>query len=176
MHPSSMENMKRARDLLGNRIASNIEILDVGGRALVKDRDRSYRSLWEDKAKEYYVADLMDGHNVTHPMPGPYELPFSEETVDLIVSGQTLEHVKNPFRLVAEMNRVLKKGGYMILIAPSRGKYHDSIDCWRFMDDAFAAVAEEVGNIETVADWVDRSAPDERSSQWGDHVFVGKKF
>ena len=54
MHPSSMENMKRAKDLLGNRIEEGIEILDVGGRALVKDRERSYRVLWEDKAKEYY--------------------------------------------------------------------------------------------------------------------------
>lgn len=175
MHPSSMENMKRAKNLLGNRIEEGIEILDVGGRALVKDRDRSYRVLWEDKAKEYYVADLLDGHNVTHPMPGPYELPFSDEAVDLIVSGQTLEHVKNPFRLVAEMNRVLKTGGFMILIAPSQGKYHDSIDCWRFMDDAFRAVAEDVGNLSVVADWVDRSAPDERSARWADHVFVGEK-
>jgi hypothetical protein len=72
------------------------------------------------------------------------------------------------------MTRVLKSGGYIILIAPSAGKYHDSIDCWRFMDDAFQAIAEEAG-LETVTDYVDRSQPDERSRRWADHVFVGRK-
>jgi hypothetical protein len=42
------------------------------------------------------------------------------------------------------------------------------------MDDGFQAIAEEVG-ITTIADWVDREAPDERSRKWADHVFLGQK-
>jgi SAM-dependent methyltransferase len=173
MHPSSVENMKRARDLLGSRLQSNLTILDVGGRN-INAQDRSYRDIFKDKCASYFIADINPGPNVTHVMPGEYTLPFEDNSIDLIVSGQTLEHVRNPFRSVAEMTRVLKKDHYIILIAPSTGKYHDNPDCWRFMDDAFKAIAAEVG-LKVVADWVDLNAPDERSRRWSDHVFVGQK-
>ena len=172
MHPSSMENMKRALSKI--TLGQNLTILDVGGRALTADRDRSYQSLFTDVAENYYIADIVDGPGVTHVMVGDYGLPFENNTFDLIVSGQTLEHVKNPFKSVQEMKRVLKYKGYMILIAPSAGPRHDSIDCWRFMDDAFSAIAADVG-LKTIADWIDRSAPDERSRKWADHVFIGQK-
>lgn len=166
--------MQRARDLLGKRLEKGINILDVGGRDIKPNQDRSYREMFKDVVNEYYIADIQTGPNVTHLMKGEYELPFEDNSVDLVVSGQTLEHVKNPFRLTIEMTRVLKPGGFIILIAPSSGKRHDFRDCWRFMDDAFAAIAEEA-ELETVADYVDRKAPDERSRRWNDHVFVGRK-
>lgn len=174
MHPSSRTNMKLARDKIGLALGVELTILDVGGRDIKADQDRSYRSIFKDVCKEYFIADIAKGPNVTHVMPGPYTLPFEDDSIDLIVCGQTLEHVRNPFRSVAEMKRVLKPGRFMILIAPSSGKRHDEVDCWRFMDDAFKSIAGEVG-LQVVADWVDRGAPDERSARWADHVFVGKK-
>jgi len=107
-------------------------------------------------------------------MTGEYEFPFEDNSIDLIVCGQVLEHVKNPFKSVAEMKRVLKPDHYMILIAPSTGKRHDSIDCWRFMDDSFKAIAEDVG-LKVVVDYIDKTALDQRSARWQDHVFIGKK-
>jgi SAM-dependent methyltransferase len=166
--------MQRSRDLLGKRLEKDLIVLDVGGRDIKANQDRSYRSIFGDVVKEYYIADIQSGANVTHVMTGEYELPFEDNSIDLVVSGQTLEHVKNPFRSVIEMTRVLKPGGYIILIAPSSGKRHDFRDCWRFMDDAFSAIAEEA-ELETIVDYVDREAPDERSQRWNDHVFVGRK-
>ena len=170
MHPSSVTNMKKALDIVQPK--TDIRILDVGGRNIKPDRDRSYKHLFT--GGHYYIADLNAGYNVTHHMKGPYSIPLADDFVDLVVSGQTLEHVKNPFRMVAEMARVLKPGGHMILIAPSTGHRHDSIDCWRFMDDGFKAIAEETG-LHVVADWIDKSSPDERSQRWSDHVFIGRK-
>lgn len=174
MHPSSMENMRKAKKYMKN-LGKDLIVLDVGGRSLdIKVKNRSYQEIFEDVAKDFYIADICDGPGVTHVMPGPYTLPFDNDSIDLVVSGQTLEHVKNPFRSVAEMFRVLKPGGYIALIAPSSGPKHDNPDCWRIMDDGFKAIAEEVG-IAVIADWVDRSAPDDRSRKWQDHVFVGYK-
>lgn len=174
MHPSSIENMKRAKAHKNIRLGNDLKILDVGGRALTVDKDRSYQSLYSDIAKEYLIADINAGPGVTHVMPGPYELPFENNYFDLVVSGQTLEHVKNPFRSVIEMTRVLKPSGYIILIAPSAGPRHDDTDCWRFMDDGFKAIAEEA-NLKVIADWIDTSAPDKRSRKWADHIFIGQK-
>jgi len=173
MHPSSVNNMKKAISKIAGELKNGMTILDVGGRS-IGPQDRSYKGLFSNLNPTYYVADINSGGNVTHIMPGEYELPFKDNSIDLIVSGQTLEHVRNPFRSVAEMKRVLKEGSCMILIAPSQGKYHDNPDCWRFMDDSFKAIADEVG-LKVIDDWVDLNAPDERSQRWKDHTFIGRK-
>ena len=166
-----MTNMKKVRDKYLKHINKDSIILDIGGRGL--QSDRSYQSLFPNST--YYIADIQKGIGVTHIMHGPYTLPFEDNFFDLIVSGQTLEHVENPFRSVMEMKRVLKKGAYIVLIAPSAGPRHDSIDCWRFMDDSWNAIAKEVG-LNMIAQWITKNAPDERSRKWKDNVFVGKKI
>lgn len=170
MHPSSITNMKKAITYLP---FSPKIILDVGGKGNVKgNHDRTYQTLFPNTT--YYVADIEKGPGVTHVMLGYYQLPFADNTFELVVSGQTLEHVSNPFKLVNEMKRVMKPSSFIILIAPSTGPRHDKQDCWRFMNDAFKAIANDVG-LKVIADWIDTKAPDERSRKWNDHVFVGKK-
>ena len=171
MHPSSINNMKKAMGFLN--LSSKLKILDVGGRDL--KQDRSYYSLYQEYADCYHIADIVPGEMVTHLMPELYKIPSEDNFYDLIVSGQTLEHVKNPFRLVNEMKRICKLNGYFIFIAPSTGPRHDVIDCWRFMDDGFKAIAEEC-DLEVIADWIDYSSTDKKSRNWHDHVFVGKKI
>jgi len=48
-------------------------------------------------------------------------LPFPNETFDLIVSHEVLEHVQDDRAAVREMARVLRRGGRMIIFAPNRG-------------------------------------------------------
>lgn len=174
MHPSSVENMKRAKAYASYIYSlDELRVIDVGGLHLVPHK--SYLRLFEDHTNiSWTVADIVKHPSVDVVMPGPYTLPFPDDTFDLVVSGQMLEHCRNPFRSVAEMKRVLRPGCMVIIIAPSEGPRHDRVDCWRFLEDAFHSIAEEVG-LEVVADWIDRSAPDERSRQWADHVFVGRK-
>lgn len=174
MHPSSIQNMAKVQNKYLRHIGVGSKVLDVGGRG--SGRDRSYKSLFPGTT--FYIADIQDGQNVTHVMPGPYTLPFESETFDLIVSGQMLEHCSNPFKSVAEMKRVLKKDGYLVLIAPSTGPRHDYQDGWRFLDDAFRFIVEDIGGVEIIADWIDRGPfmTNDRSSKWQDHVFVGKRI
>lgn len=172
MHTSSLLNMKKALSLINLHNMTNLTILDIGGRGL--NGDRSYKSLCTGSFLNYHIADILPGENVTHVMPGEYTLPFDDSSIDLILSGQVLEHVKNPFRSVSEMKRVLKNEGYMILIAPSSGHRHDIIDCWRIMDDGFKAIADEV-KLKVIADWIDHDATQKDSIPWKDHVFIGQK-
>lgn len=172
MHPSSMNNMKTVKAKYLSYLNCKSTILDVGGRGL--GSDRSYRSLFEGNFKDYHVADINEGLGVTHVMPGQYTLPFEDNMFDLIVSGQMLEHCDNPFKSVAEMKRVLKPNAYIVLIAPSAGPRHDDQDCWRFMDDSWRAIANDVG-LKLVEQWITKNAPDQRSRKWQDNVFVGRK-
>jgi len=48
-------------------------------------------------------------------------LPFPNETFDLILSHEVLEHVQDDRQAVCEMVRVLQIGGRLVLFAPNRG-------------------------------------------------------
>ncbi|MDX1910438.1 MAG: methyltransferase domain-containing protein [Saprospiraceae bacterium] len=47
-------------------------------------------------------------------------LSFDDATFDLVVSCEVIEHVGQPEKMVQEMYRVLRPGGYVILTFPSR--------------------------------------------------------
>ncbi|MEU8549147.1 bifunctional 2-polyprenyl-6-hydroxyphenol methylase/3-demethylubiquinol 3-O-methyltransferase UbiG [Streptomyces roseoverticillatus] len=42
-------------------------------------------------------------------------LPFADESFDVVTAGQCLEHVEDPFAVVAELCRVLRPGGTLIV-------------------------------------------------------------
>lgn len=47
-------------------------------------------------------------------------LPFGDQSFDVVLSFQVLEHVQDDARYVAEATRVLRPGGLLILVTPDR--------------------------------------------------------
>ncbi len=58
-------------------------------------------------------------------------LPFSSDTFDLIVSSDTLEHFSQPAVVLAEVNRVLKDDGRLIVWVPFLHPFHGN-DYFRY--------------------------------------------
>jgi SAM-dependent methyltransferase len=48
-------------------------------------------------------------------------LPFPADSFDLVLSHEVLEHVQDDFRSAAEIVRVLRPGGRLVLFVPNRG-------------------------------------------------------
>lgn len=48
-----------------------------------------------------------------------YNLPFENESFDLVHSAEMLEHLEAPEEAIKEMYRVLKKGGHLIITTPN---------------------------------------------------------
>jgi SAM-dependent methyltransferase len=46
-------------------------------------------------------------------------LPFEDESFDVVVAGELLEHVRDPDRLVRETTRVLRPGGTLVASVPN---------------------------------------------------------
>ncbi len=46
-------------------------------------------------------------------------MTFQADSFDVIISCETIEHIKNPKKALEELNRVLKPGGYLILTCPN---------------------------------------------------------
>lgn len=74
------------------------------------------------------------------------QLPFRDACFDTAVSFQVLEHVPQPARMLAEITRVLKPGGVLILTAPHIwGIHEEPHDYYRFTPYGLRYLAETVG-------------------------------
>ncbi len=58
-------------------------------------------------------------HNFVWVQIFDYPLPFANDEFDSILCFETVEHLSRPGRLVAELGRVVKPGGTMILTTPN---------------------------------------------------------
>lgn len=47
------------------------------------------------------------------------ELPFPSESFDYVLLAEVVEHLKNPYFVVKEINRIIRKGGKIILSTPN---------------------------------------------------------
>lgn len=168
MHQSSLEHVERlVRGHLAQRDA--LDVIDIGS----YDVNGSYKQFFSRPAWRYRGVDLTPGPNVDVVLTSPYRLPFPSHSVDVVVSGQAFEHVEYFWLTWLEMARVLRPGGLIFLLAPSRGPEHRyPQDCWRFYPDGYRALAKYAALelVEVSTDWQPHTDPD--SAPWGDTVGV----
>ena len=168
MHLSSLEHVERlVKTHLDDKQA--LQIIDIGS----YDVNGSYKPFFDKPGWHYTGVDLAPGPNVDVALTSPYRLPFASYSVDLIVSGQAFEHIEFFWLTWLEMARILKPGGRIFLLAPSRGYEHrHPQDCWRFYPDSYRALASYGGLnlLDVSTDWEPHRDPD--SAPWGDTVGV----
>lgn len=78
-----------------------------------------------------------------------HDLPFSDSSVDGIIFSWVLEHMKNPEKVISEMHRVLKSGGYLYLSTNFITPYHPSPkDYYRWTADGLRVLLKDFNIIE----------------------------
>lgn len=83
---------------------------------------KPYLSIFKPYSREYVGVDI--DQNTADVVAFAEKLPFKSGSFDLAVSFQTLEHCQYPNRVVSEMLRVLKPGGYALLTTHGVWMYH----------------------------------------------------
>ncbi|WP_159832011.1 methyltransferase domain-containing protein [Novosphingobium sp. TCA1] len=162
MHASSMENM--ARCITSYMDPEDITVVDLGAMNV----NGSYRELMPDHAN-YVGVDLEAGNGVDVVLEDVYTLPFEDGSVDIVLSGQMLEHCAHFWKVFNEIARILKPGGKAFIIAPSSGPVHRyPVDCYRFYPDAYQALADWSG-LRLIQSWTDERGP------WYDLIGVFQK-
>ncbi len=77
-------------------------------------------------------------------------VPRETGTYDSILCNAVLEHVQFPDKVMQEMHRLLKPGGYLILCVPFLQPYHPGPDFRRYSREGMEQLARQ-HNFETVA-------------------------
>lgn len=73
-------------------------------------------------------------------------LPFADESLDTVLATEVLEHLTEPARSLAEMARVLRPGGRLLLTVPFCEPLHFlPQDYWRFTPSSLRLMAEAAG-------------------------------
>src|SRR3954467_9024295 len=73
-------------------------------------------------------------------------LPFPANSVDGVISTQVLEHVPDPQALLAEMHRVIKPGGGLVISLPFVWQEHEEpYDFFRFTSFGIAELLKKTG-------------------------------
>lgn len=85
-------------------------------------------------------------------------LPFENDLIDSSMLIEVLEHVPQPEKTLREINRVLKKGGYLLITVPFLWTLHDvPNDEYRYTPFALRRMLEasnfEIVEIESFGNW-----------------------
>lgn len=127
-----------------DRLGSDLlDVLDVGGRI------QPYRPLLAGRLGRYVAVDLRLGPLVNIVARGQ-ELPLASSCFDLVICTQVLEYIPDPALVIAEIRRVLKPGGLLVLSAPSVAPRDSDHECWRFLPAILGRLLSEFDRVEIV--------------------------
>lgn len=128
----------------------NPKVLVVGSTLYTKQEQ-----LWADKrlnllinqfnskSIDYYGLDLQTNElsqkHTTDVTNHPYIWHLEEDFFNLIICQNVLEHVENPFEIMAAMTQHLAVGGILFITTPCRWPniHRYPIDCWRILPDGY---------------------------------------
>jgi len=109
--------------------ARELNVLDLGGRI------QPYRPLLDERLRSYVAVDVRPSPLVNLVARGE-QVPLAAGQFDLVICTQVLQYVPNPTLVIAEIHRLLKPGGCLLLSAPASGLQDAGEECWRFLPAA----------------------------------------
>lgn len=113
-------------------------VLDVGCGTM------PYRSMFTARGARYLGADIDGTPDILLDTDG--SLPLADDSVDVVVSFQVLEHVRNVPAYLSSIRRVLRKDGRMFISTHGVWPYHPHpTDFWRWTRDGLRVTLEDSG-------------------------------
>jgi SAM-dependent methyltransferase len=110
-------------------------VLDIGSGRL-----RPYKCLFE--SERYIGLDYFEQADVNGDAG---HLPFSAGTASVVLATEVLEHLPEPTKALQEMNRVLHRGGHLVLTVPLIWGVHDYVDYQRWTERGLTRILNETG-------------------------------
>jgi SAM-dependent methyltransferase len=132
--------LRRALELEAASLQGNRVLLDLGC------GDMPYRPVFAPHVARYIGADLPRNRLADVHVEDTGRVPLADQSVDVVLSSQVLEHVPSPQGYLAEACRLLKPAGTLILSTHGYWMYHpDPTDFWRWTRDGLVRQIETAG-------------------------------
>lgn len=111
------------RSVIESKINENMIILDIGaGAGIVKEmnfKNYSKKICGIDLDERVLTNKMLDEAKVANAS----NIPYPDETFDIIFADNVMEHLEQPLEVFIEINRVLKNGGTLLFKTPNRNHY-----------------------------------------------------
>lgn len=124
------KRLKNSLDLLGGRKFEHL--LDIGFGSGILFRELAERATQthgievHDKVEAVATALAVEGLQPTLHHAGIESIPYSDQFFDGVMSISTMEHLEDLDAALAEVKRVLKPGGVLVLSFPVRNAVTDA--------------------------------------------------
>ncbi len=146
--PAWGDASKICHQLLADGLRAQAEFIE--GRLLdVGCGSKPYRELLGARVTEWIGVDIPDpaaGRAEAEVTGSALALPFRDRVFDTVLSTQVLEHTPEPARMLAEIARVLRPGGCLVLSAPQTNPLHEEPhDFYRYTHHGLRYLAEQSG-------------------------------
>lgn len=145
MHENSYNLMKK---FVEKYKVKNKKVLDVGS----LDVNGTYRDLFTN----YTGLDIAPGKNVDIVSKNSYEYPPKDNSFEVVISGNTIEHIEDAQKWIKEIARITSD--LVCIITPWNLEVHRyPIDCWRILPDGmeFLFKLAELKTLECYIEGID---------------------
>jgi SAM-dependent methyltransferase len=93
----------------------------------------------DPSSKSTYIADICKNNRSV----------IEDSSFDIVVCTEVLEHTLDPFSASAEIYRILKSGGKLLLSTPFDFRIHGPLpDCWRFTEHGLRAILNRYSSVD----------------------------
>ncbi|MBC8555869.1 MAG: class I SAM-dependent methyltransferase [Candidatus Brocadiales bacterium] len=125
-----IRNYKAVLDLLEN-VPNSENLLDIGcaeGTKTIQYANKllvPLENVYGVELKPEYVKQAKEHFRIINVNLEHDTFPFRDQEIGAIICNQVLEHLKNIFLPLSEMDRVLKIGGHLIIGIPNLAALHN---------------------------------------------------
>jgi len=130
---------------IGELPSGNLDVLDIGGRI------QPYRPLLHGRPRRYVAVD-MRASPLVDVIARAEQLPLRSDEFDLVICTQVLEYVPELRAVIAEIYRVLKPGGSLLLSMPAIFPPDSVQDLWRFTPASIRLLLSRFRDVEIRAE------------------------
>ncbi len=128
--PSNIKRYEQLYYFISTRITKDSKILDIGcaiGGFLNFLSKKGYKNLYGIEPIEAYVNKAKENKDLVIKKGSVYYNPFEDNSFDVVILDQVLEHLSNLKLAMKQIKRVLKKGGLCYIGVPDAERYNDNI-------------------------------------------------
>jgi ubiquinone/menaquinone biosynthesis C-methylase UbiE len=118
-----LSRYKAVLDLTAGKVVLDIASGTGYGSQLIAKKAKKVIGIdYSPEAVQYSQANY-PAHNLSYMVGDAHHMELDDHSIDIVVSFETIEHLKDPEQFIKEVKRVLKPGGQFVVSTPNDDEF-----------------------------------------------------